>query len=271
MSKRNLGIIAGGGHLPAEIARIYTLNGGQCFIATLDVEVFFNLSDKYNCQNFQVGQVGAIIDFFKESAVDDIILIGGIQRPDFKSIKVDIKGSKLMGRIMKNTLLGDDTVLKIVSNFIEEEGFKVIAPTEILKLTNYDNDLVTVNHPNSQDEKDIEIGKEILSVIGKYDVGQAIIVFNGYVLGIEAAEGTDNLILRSELLRRSKKGGVLVKMSKPNQDMRLDIPTIGPDTILYLANHGFNGVAIEGKGVIIANPEETKNTAQSLGIFISVI
>lgn len=271
MTNRVLGIIAGGGQLPLEIARIYSRNGGKCIIAALEPENHFALSDTYECKHFHIGQAGEIIKYFHNQKVQDIVLVGNIERPEFKNIKVDFTGSKLLARIMKNKIIGDDNALKTVCSFLEEHNFKVISPVEILQLTDYDSALVAVNYPNSRDERDIEVGVEILAAMGKLDVGQSIIVNEAYVLGIEAAEGTDNLIRRCEQLRKTKKGGVLVKMSKNAQDMRLDVPTIGPDTIFFLAKHGFNGVAIERKKVIIVSPEETKKIALQSNIFISLI
>lgn len=271
MTKENLGIIAGSGKLPSQLASIYSQSGGKCFVASLDSETHFQLIDQYMSSNFQIGQVGGILKFFKENKVTKIIIIGGIQRPDLKSIKVDLQGSMLLAKIMKQKILGDDNVLKCVSAFLEDQGFEVISPMDILKIAGYDNGKAAVNCPNAKDETDIEIGQLVLNAMGALDIGQSVIVFNSYVLGVEAAEGTDNLIRRCEILRRSKKGGVLVKMSKPTQDMRLDTPTIGPDTIFYLAKHGYNGVAVERNGVIIIDPEETRKIALDSGIFITLI
>lgn len=270
MTRATLGIIAGSGKLPSEIAEIYSKNNGYCVVAAMEPENNFKLSNIYDTRHFQIGQVGGVINFFKEKSVEDIILVGKIERPTLSSIKLDFLGTQLVGRIMKNKLLGDDNTLKTVCSYLEEKGFRVISPIDILQYTDYDCSFVAVNCPNTRDKKDIEIGKEIMTRIGDLDIGQSIIIFEGYVLGIEAAEGTDNLIRRCESLRKTKKGGVLVKMSKPTQDMRLDVPTIGPDTIFYLAKHGFNGVAIERKKVIIVDPKETQKLAADNNIFISL-
>ena len=111
----------------------------------------------------------------------------------------------------------------------------------------------------------------MIKCLGGLDVGQSVIVCDGYVIGIEAAEGTDNLIRRCEYLRKKEKGGVLVKMSKSEQDMRLDMPVIGPDTVFFLAKHGFNGIAIEKEGVIVIKPEETQKLLNDNGLFLSII
>ncbi len=272
-----LGIIAGSGNLPLEIGHIYSTNGKKCYIAALDPETNFNASGHFPTESFQMGQVGAIIDFFKKAAVVNVIMVGSITRPDLKSMRVDFQGSKLLASIMKKRILGkgnvlgDDYILKLVSDFLEKKGFNIISPTEVLKFTDYDSSMIVVNYPNKKDEFDIELGVKVLKATGCLDIGQAVIVNDGYVLGIEAAEGTDNLIKRCGILKDKKKGGVLVKMSKINQDMRLDIPTIGPDTIFYLAENNFSGVAIERKKVIIVDAEETKNLALRNNIFISFV
>lgn len=265
---QNLGIIAGSGDLPKEIAKLYSYAGGRCFIAVIDPEISF---EEFSCEHFALGSVGGIIEYFKKNAVENVIVAGGITRPDLKSLKVDFAGSALLAKILKQKILGDDNILKIVSDYIESRGLKVISPKEILKLGEYNLDISSKSTPSSQDKADMEIGMQVIKSLGGLDVGQSVIVCDGYVVGIEAAEGTDNLIRRCEYLRKKEKGGVLVKMSKSGQDMRLDIPVIGPDTIFFLAKHGFNGVAIEKEGVIVIKPEETQKLLDDNGLFLSVI
>jgi DUF1009 family protein len=267
----NLGIIAGGGLLPSEIASLHQNLGGKVFIAALEGEADISSITSYPYKQFPMGSVGALLEYFVENNVKEIIIIGGITRPDLKSIKVDVMGSLLIAKILKEKFLGDDTVLKIISNFIESKGFKVISPTKLLELSDYAGFHKTNSSPSNQDKIDIELGVKTLKSLSNLDIGQSIIVSDSYVLGIEAAEGTDNLIRRCELLRKTNKGGVLVKMAKSDQDMRLDLPTVGPDTIFYLAKHGYNGLAIEKAGVIIVKPTETIILLYKSGLFISYI
>lgn len=262
-----LGIIAGGGDLPREIAKIQTNSGGECFIAALDPDSDFG---EFSCQKFSLGLVGSIIDYFKSNSVENIIVIGGIKRPEFSSLKVDFSGAILLAKILKNKVLGDDVLLKTVVDYIESKGLRVISPQEILKLSRYENMSSSIS-PSLLDNEDIDIGVKVMSSLGDMDVGQSVIVSNGYVVGIEAAEGTDNLIKRCGDLRVQDKGGVLVKMSKITQDMRVDVPVIGPNTISLLAKHGFNGVAIEKEGVIIINPKETKILLEENNLFLKFI
>lgn len=263
-----LGIIAGSGNLPAELARIYASCGGECFVASLDIDF---VSDVASSKKFALGSVGAILEYFNDNRVENVIIIGGVNRPDLLSLKVDMAGSALIAKILKKKFLGDDNILRVVSDYIESRGFKVISPRDVLKLSDYQNSISSHNSPSSQDCADIELGKKVLKSLGNEDVGQSIIVCDSHVLGIEAAEGTDNLIRRCDLLRKKESGGVLVKMSKSAQDKRLDIPVIGPDTIFFLAKHRFNGVAIKQNEVIIIDPKETSRLLDESGLFLKLV
>lgn len=263
-----LGIIAGSGDLPYEIAKLYESEGGSCCIASLIPDASF---DGFTSKEFAIGQVGLIVDFLKENYVENIIIIGGIKRPDIRSLKVDLEGSKLIATIMKKKIWGDDSILRIISDYLESKNFKVISPIEILKISNMFNRFLPTAAPSEQDLKDIEIGKLVIKSLGQLDIGQSVIVFDGYVLGIEAAEGTDELIKRCSKLRKKSHGGVLVKMSKPSQDMRLDVPVIGPDTVELLRENMFNGVAIEKSGVIMINPKKTSELLDEYGLFLHIL
>lgn len=264
----NLGIIAGSGDLPREIARLYTSRGGQCFIAALEGEF---IADDIGHVKFPIGAAGAILDYFNKSEVKNIIIIGGINRPNLRAIKVDLEGAALIAKIFRKKILGDDNVLRLISEYLEDKGFCVISPREVLLLNDYNNLITSRKSPSKQNIIDINIGKQVLASLGNVDVGQSVIVCNGYVLGIEAAEGTDNLIIRCKLLRRMSGGGVLVKMKKKGQDDRLDIPVIGPKTINLLAENNFDGLAIEKDGVIIINPSETNESLRENSLFLQLI
>lgn len=263
-----IGIIAGSGELPFSIATSYASQGGKCYIAALEREANLQLLQDTPYQSFRIGMVGAIIEYFHKFNVQNVIFAGGIKRPNFWSIKVDMVGRALLARIIKQKFLGDDTILRIVADFLEKKGFKIISSQEIL-LDNLDDiNIITKATPLPSDIIDIELGVKLLTTLSGLDVGQSVIIEDGYILGIEAAEGTDNLIKRCVELRKKPQGGVLVKMLKLDQDIRLDIPTIGPDTIVNLANQSYNGLAISKDKVIIINPKTTIELANSLGLFI---
>ncbi|MFY9590029.1 LpxI family protein [Rickettsia endosymbiont of Halotydeus destructor] len=262
-----IGIIAGKGLLPFSIADGYIKRGGDCYIALLQDEADLKLNENFKCKVFKIGMVGAVIEYFKENDVQHLVFAGGINRPNIRSIGVDKVGGVLLGKILKQKFLGDDTILRVIANFFEEQGFKVIASSEILKNNYFKNEVITALHPSAADMIDIELGIKVLKSLSDVDVGQSVITQNKYVLGIEAAEGTDNLIIRCSSLRQTASGGVLIKIMKLNQDSRMDIPTIGPDTILNLAKYNYNGIAI-GDTVIIIDQELTVELANKYKIFI---
>lgn len=263
-----LGIIAGNGNLPDEIVKLYTNNNGKCVVAYIGGE---EKAWSVTHENFAIGSVGSILKYFKEQAVEEIIIIGGIIRPNLKTLKVDLVGSLLLAKIMKMKLLGDDNILRVIANYIEDKGFKVISAQHILKSGDYEKKIITKAKPKKQDLNDIKQGIQVLQSLGTMDVGQSVIAYNGYIIGIEAAEGTDNLIIRCAFLRKASKGGVLVKMHKADQDIRLDTPAIGPDTIINLAKNGFNGLAVEKSKVLIAQPELTLELLDKNGLFLAFI
>ncbi|WP_417905327.1 LpxI family protein [Candidatus Tisiphia endosymbiont of Micropterix aruncella] len=265
--KSIIGIIAGNGLLPISLANSFIKQGGQCYIAALEGEANPVLYKDFIHQFFKIGMVKPIIEYFRKYDVKNIILAGGVNRPNLRSIKVDLMGSRLLARILKQKFLGDDKLLSIVTDFLEEKGFKVVSSYEILR-TN--NDVMTIAVPSRIDNTDIELGIKLLDSIGCLDVGQSVIVDNGYIIGIEAAEGTDNLIERCSYLRKNSTGGVLIKMMKKGQDTRIDIPTIGAKTISNLANYGYKGLAIQKDKVIILEIERTIGLANECGLFIKL-
>lgn len=257
-----LGVIAGNGDLPEQVVNVYKKQGGSCFIVWLiDGHI-----EGANQQNFKFGEVGKIINYFKENKVENVTLIGGVERPDLSSLKIDLVGSLLIAKIMQNKLKGDDNILKIIANFIETKGFKVISANDILGLEN--DSLKSMVQASAQDIEDIKLGQKLLSILGEFDVGQSIIIDNGYVLGIEAAEGTDQLIRRCSDLKKSARSGILVKMPKPNQDQRMDQPVIGPETIKNIAMHNYLGLAIDPAGVLIVNKQETLRLIDEYKLFL---
>lgn len=257
----NLGIIAGSGNLPLEMANNYS---GKSYIAAIKGEAHIDEASHHICEYFSIGSAGKIINYFKNNNVEEVILIGGIKRPDLKSLSVDLVGSKLITKILAKKFLGTDSILQTIADFIESYGFKVISPLDIISCAEYKTKI----SPSKQDLIDINIGQNILKSLGSHDVGQSIIVHNGCVLGIEAAEGTDKLIQRCSILRDGNKAGVLIKMSKASQDLRLDIPAIGAITVNYLHKHGFNGLAIERDKILIADLQNVIDILNQYKMFL---
>ncbi len=263
-----LGIIAGRGILPVELANISRALGEKSYIACIDTEIDKVLVDEFEHRFFSIGNVGDIIEYFKSRNVKNIVLAGKIIRPNLAALKVDMTGALLMTKILKQKFLGDDKLLQVVAKFLEGKGFNIVSANDIFALESAKVHLSTIKKPSKQDKIDIEIGLNAARTLGTLDIGQAVLVQDGYILGVEAAEGTDMLIERCATSRKKPYGGVLVKVMKPNQDPRLDIPSIGKDTIEILAKFKYEGVAIEAGKVIIIDRASTFKTADENQVFI---
>ena len=254
-----LGIIAASGILPIMVA---DNNKGKTAVACIKSLASKKDFASHSAEEFPIGKVSAIIKFFKDHKVTKIVICGAMKRPDFLLLSVDAKGAILLAKILSAKLLGDDRLLRIVANYVEKQGFEIVSPIS------YTNQIPikTKVQPSKKDMDDIKLGLEAAKIIGKLDIGQAVIVEDRAVLGVEGAEGTDALIKRCAGLRKSaKKSGVLVKALKPTQDPRLDTPVIGVDTIKAVHDAGMVGIATSG--VIILDPMKVIKEADRLGVF----
>jgi DUF1009 family protein len=256
-----LGIIAGKGLLPKLVAETHSSKGGQVFVAKI-TEGSEGCYDQYNQKAFALGEVGSLFEYFRSNNVTDIVMIGGMTRPKLAGIRVDKTGALLLARVVKAMIFGDDKLLRIVAQFFEESGFKILSATSILSgEATISTGVATKITPSDSDYIDIEIGIKAAKELGKKDLGQAVIVSGGLVTGSEDERGTDYLI-------KSHNGGILVKAMKPMQDERLDIPAIGVDTIENASANGLRGIAIEANKVIVVDRWHAVQRANELGIFL---
>ncbi|MFN7038738.1 MAG: LpxI family protein [Alphaproteobacteria bacterium] len=260
-------IIAGGGELPRIIVDSLKEQNIPYYIIAIKGE--YNLSFPEPDSIIDIGLVKSILEIFEKESIKEVILAGSIKRPAFSSLKIDSEGLKLIAQITKNTILGDNKLLSTIVKFIENKGYRVIGADEIVAKILTDQGILGEIFPSNEDKEDIELGKKVAQAIGQMDIGQGVIIENGLVLGIEAIEGTDELIKRCALLKReSFKKGILVKMKKPNQEQKADLPTIGVTTVRNIAQAGFKGIAIEAGNSFILNKEEVLKEANNKGIFV---
>lgn len=217
----------------------------------------------------RLGEIGKAIDAMKQANVDRIVFSGPMKKPDIFSLKLDLMGTKLLAKMAKDKFFGDNKLLSVLTNFLEEHGFKVIGVHEILKDLVVKASNFTKLVPNEDDKIDIDLGIKVVKELGKLDIGQGAIIHGGAVLGVEAMEGTEELINRCGKLKHSDTyGGVLVKLSKPEQELRADLPTIGIDTIKSIHMAGFKGIAIEAERAIFLDREECIKYADKHELFI---
>lgn len=265
-----LGIIAGSGELPRVIIEACRENGRPYFVIALqdmvDAETIEMAGDRLATIRF--GSIGKAFELLHKHDVTELVMAGRVTRPKLTSIRPDMTGAKLLARISPHLLNGDNQLLSTIVTFLEEEGFRVVGAEEAVRDLITPEGMIGSIYPDKRAQADIETGARIARAIGALDIGQAVIIQNGLTLGVEAMEGTDGLILRCESLKLEDKGGVLVKVKKPQQEKRVDLPTIGVSTIERIAQCGFAGVAIEAGASLILNRREVARRADALGVFV---
>src|SRR5262249_40848076 len=182
-------------------------------------------------------------------------------------LRPDWRAAKLFARIGYRAL-GDDGLLSAVVEELEREGFRIIGPEQLLERALIPEGPLGKIRPDALSEADIEHGLRIAHALGSLDIGQAVIIQQGLVLGVEAIEGTDELLRRCEALRRDGPGGVLVKIEKPGQESRADRPTIGKRTVALAAQTGLRGIAVEAHATIVVDHDEVARAADGAGLFV---
>ncbi|MBT5375049.1 MAG: UDP-2,3-diacylglucosamine diphosphatase LpxI [Rhodospirillaceae bacterium] len=265
-----LGIFAGGGELPKYIL-------AACRAAERDVFVlaFEGQTDPETVKDVphlwtRFGNIGGALETLKGEGVGEIVLAGAIARPSLLSLKPDAATAKLAARLLKSAF-GDDKLLGAVIAELEKMGFKVIGADELLEHLVAIEGPYGVHRPDAQARSDIARGVEVARALGSADVGQSVVVQQGIVLGVEAVEGTDALIARAKNLSREGPGGVLVKLMKPGQDRRADLPSIGPATVAAAGKAGLSGIAVEMGRALVLDGDEIARRADAAGIFVTGI
>lgn len=268
-----LGIIAGSGVLPARLIE-FCRSTKQSFV----VVALQNHADETVLPNdcpikwVRLGAVGKIYRFMKKEAVKEIVMIGGVRRPSLAEIYPDFFGLRFLARIGLSKK-GDDGLLRDIIKAIEELGFKVRGFHELMPDFLAPAGVWTYTKPADEDMADIARGCYTAQLLGLADVGQSVVVQNGLVLAVEGVEGTRRLLERSGELRRKKAkkagtSGVLVKMMKPQQETRADMPTIGVQTVESVVQAGLGGIAVEADKVLVPDIQEVMQAADKAGIFV---
>jgi DUF1009 family protein len=263
-----LGIIAGSGTLPRRLIEGAQAKGREVFVIALqseaEPETVANVAHIW-CR---LGAAAKALRALRDNGVSDVCFAGGVHRPSLAAIRPDWRAAKFFAKVGYR-LLGDDGLFSAIAKELEIEGFRVIGAHDLL------DDAVTVPEgslgrvaPSAEAASDIARGIEIARAIGALDIGQAVVVQQGLVLGVEAIEGTDALLRRCAGLRRAGAGGVLVKVQKPGQESRIDRPTVGPQTVRLAAEAGLQGIAAEAGATLLLDRDEVIRAANAAGLFV---
>lgn len=272
-----IGILAGRGELPRRIVEACQAAGRETFIIAFNGEtdpatVVGGMAHAW----VDLPAVGHTIRLLKAAEVQDLVLIGPVGRPDFSTVRPDWHGVKLLPKVIRAARQGDDAMMKVVVKDLEQQGFTVLAAEAVLSDLGAPVGSLGAHEPDAGDRADIQRGMAVVAQLGAMDIGQAVVVRDGYVLAVEAAEGTDAMLQRccqfhtTEFSGGSTAGraGVLVKRAKPGQERRVDLPTIGVPTVQGAVAGGLKGIAVEAGGALIADREAVVEAADAAGIFV---
>jgi len=257
--------------LPAAVIKAATGSGREVFVLGFEGATDPDLITGYDHAWVKLGAVGQTIKLLHQKSVEDVVLIGAIDRPSLGELKLDFRGVQLLAKLGLKASKGDDHLLSTVVREFEDEGFRVLGADEIIKPMLAPEGAITRTMPDEQARSDIEIGFRAAMRVGELDIGQAVVVQAGRVLGVEAVEGTDALLARVGTLKSDDKGGVLVKVKKPGQDRRADLPTVGDRTVAGAIDAGLEGIAVHAGHCLLVNRPAMIAMADQAGLFITGI
>lgn len=262
---KTLGIIAGNSQFPLSVARDAKLAG--YYVHTIahqgeTLETIEEVSD--SVEWLRVGEFGKLISSLKSKSVQEVIFAGGISRVKlFGGVKLDVRGASLLAKVRSTK---DDLIMRGMASELESEGMSVESCIKFTTESLVAKGLISGKKPNTENLKDIEVGLEAIRTMGALHIGQLVVVKEGVVVAVEAVEGSDATIARGGELSGGE--AVVVKCSKPEQDLRFDVPTAGPRTIEVMYEAGCKLLALESGKTIILEREKTLELAKKRKISI---
>lgn len=269
-----LAIIAGGGEVPLLIAQGEANAGRRPFI--VEVTGFADQDyTPYDRAAYPVTKIGGMQKAMRDAGCDAVCFIGRITRPDFKSLMgLDTAAMALLPKITQAARFGDDALMRVIIDSFEHKGLRAVGADEALGSLVPEAGILGAVAPESSDMADIRKALQIARTIGAHDIGQGAVVANGLVLAVEAQEGTDSMLARVAELPENLRGspgnraGVLAKTPKPQQERRVDLPTIGLRTVDGASRAGLAGIVVQAGSALIPRRDDTIAAADAAGIFI---
>lgn len=271
---RRVAILAGRGEFPLRVASAATAQGASVYVAILSGAGDPSDYAAYDAKEYRLGQLGRFLDEIRRRQIDEIVMVGALPRPSFGSLAPELSTLKYLPHFARAFQGGDDHLLRGVVSFFEGRGLRVLGPADIAP------DLVSPigtlgrHKPSAGAREAIATGFNLLAALSPFDMGQAAIVADHRIVAVEAAEGTDAMIERvaglvqAGRLKLGKGDGVLVKAPKLGQDLRVDMPAIGPDTVARVAAAGLAGIAVKAGCVLIGDRERLAVLADTSGLFV---
>jgi len=270
-----VGVIAGGGVMPFAVADSLSKRGiapvlfalrGACDPAGLA---------RFRHHWISVGELGRATKLFRSEGCRDLVFIGTLARPAISDIRLDWGTLRVLPHVWASFRGGDDHLLSSIGRIFEREGFRMVGIRDIAPDLLTPEGCFTRAVPDADASADIVLAREVLTVLSPFDIGQAVVVIDRHVVGVEDIEGTDGLLARIAGLRRQgrirarESRGVLVKAPKRSQDLRFDLPTIGPRTVEGAANAKLAGIAVVAGCTLVAEPQAMIEQADARGLFVT--
>lgn len=220
-----------------------------------------------------IGQIGHLLSFLRSQKIDKIFIAGHVKRPNsFKEFKCDIKGLIWLYKLKPFLNAGDDTLLSKIVELFDKEGIEVCSvcdDPDLARSLLWETSTRTLCQPSIAQKFDIDKGVSIIHLLSHMDIGQAVVVQNGLVLGIETIEGTASLLSRIQCCNvKQNSGGVLVKMPKLGQSLKIDLPTIGLETVEQAYRAGLGGIALDFRRCIVLNKESVLRQLNKYNMFL---
>lgn len=266
-----LGILACAGPLPIEIAEAAQRQGRAVHIVAIDGFAGDDVA-RFPHDRVHLGQLGRILASLARAGARDLVIAGAMRRPDLLGLRIDLGFVRHIGTILSLTRGGDDHVLSRVVRFFEDQGFRVVGTADVAPALLAPLGLLTDHAPTAAQSRDIGRGARLVAALAAFDVGQAVVADARGIVAVEGVRGTDALLRDlgpGGAGEGSAFGGVLVKRAKPGQELRVDLPTIGPETVRRAKFAGLAGIAIEAGKTIVLERQRVAAEAADAGLFIT--
>jgi UDP-2,3-diacylglucosamine hydrolase len=270
-----IGLVAGGGAMPFAVADSLVARGITPVLFALRGACDPVAVERFRHHWISVGQLGRATKLFRREKCRDLVFIGSLVRPALSEIRLDWGTLRVLGRVLGAFRGGDDHLLSGIGGILEQDGFRMVGIRDVAPDLLMPEGCLTRASPGANDAADIARGRDVLSALSPYDIGQAVIVIDGHVVAVEDIEGTDGLLKRVARLRSAGRirakapSGVLVKAPKRGQDLRFDLPAVGVRTVEGAAAAGLAGIAISAGNAIVAEPQAMISAADAAGIFVT--
>ncbi len=262
-----LGLVAGSGRLPVLFARAARSAGRRIVAAAHEGETDPALAVEVDAITWvKLGQLGKIAEALRSAGCSEAVFCGGISKPRLFDVRPDWLGLKVLAGLRS---FGDDAALRAIAFALEGEGLKIISPMPLLPGLVAPKGPVGKRKLSADQRRDVEVGLQAARALGALDLGQTVVVKRGVVLAVEAVEGTDACIARGGALARGGGDGpVVVKVVKPGQDLRFDLPAVGPGTVAALRAAGCSALALEAGQTVLIDRELLVAAADDAGLAI---